>query len=181
MKIAAAAVAFIVFETARALASQDPAPPVNTETIKGVWDAIADNGSSTRVFRMELAENKGVLAVGVPFFEPMTFALTKTVWKDDGVELYFKGVGSSSHGAHGPDDPTPLTAVLRLHGVAWSAPEYGQSGGELTGEFTQNPGKWQSVTKAEFVKLTRLPYLDTISKLSAEVKQAIEQLKQSQK
>jgi hypothetical protein len=113
--------------------------------------------------------------------EPMTFVLTQTRWNTDGVELSFKGVGRSSHGARGPDDPTPETALLKVHGVAWSAPQFGQSGGELTGEFVLSPEKYPSVWKVRFIRMTAIPYLETISKLSAQVKQAIEELKQNQK
>jgi hypothetical protein len=180
MKIASAALAFIIANAAHALASQDPAPPVNAETIKGLWEAIAD--SDTRVFRMEIADDAGWLAVGIPFIEPMIFALTQTRWQKSGVELNFKGVGRSSRGAHGPDDTTPYTAVLRLRGVAWSAPEVGQAGGQMTGVFVLNPEeKSPSVWKVRFLKETAIPYLETVSKLSAEVKQAIERQKQSPK
>ena len=181
MKIASAVLVFIIAGAADALANQDPAPPVNADTIKGLWEAIADSGSAMRVFRMELADKTGWLAVGIPFVEPMTYVLTQTRWKKDGAELYFKGVGQSSRGAHGPDDPTPETAILRVHGVAWSAPEFGQAGGELTGEFAMHPEKYPRVWKVRFVKMTAIPYLETISKLSAEVKQAIEQEKQGAK
>ena len=181
MKIGGAALAFLHAAAACVIAGQNPAPPVNAETIKGVWEAIADSGSATRVFRMELAEKTGWLAIGIPFIAPMTFALTETRWKKDGVELHFQGVGGSSRGAHGPDDTTPYTALLKLHGVASSAPEVGQAGGQMTGEFVVNPDKYPSVSKVQFVKMTAIPYLETISKLSAEVKQAIEQQKQNPK
>jgi hypothetical protein len=179
MKIASAALAFIIVDAVRALASQDPAPPVNAETIKGLWEAIAE--SDTRVFRMELADDSGWLAVGIPFIDPMTFALTQTRWKKGGVELYFKGVGRSSRDAHGPDDTKPYTAVLRLQGVAWTAPEVAQAGGQMTGVFVLNPEKYPSIWKVRFLKETAIPYLETISKLSADVKQAIERQKQSPK
>ena len=106
----------------------------------------------------------------------MIFALTETRWQKGGVELCFRGVGRSSRGAHGPDDLTPYTAVLRLRGVAWSAPEVRQEGGVLTGVFVlcpeqKNPSRW----KLRFLKETAIPYLDTISKLSVQAKEAIEQ------
>ena len=111
----------------------------------------------------------------------MTFVLTQTRWNTDGVELSFNGVGRSSHGAEGPDDPAPETVLLKVQGVAWSAPQFGQAGGELTGEFLLGPEKYHNVWKVKFIKMTALPYLETISKLSAQVKQAIEELKQNQK
>ena len=160
--------------------NQYPAPPVTPETINGLWEALSED--DTRLFRLELADGAGWLAVGIPFIEPMIFALTETRWQSDGVELRFKGVGSSSRGAGGADDPTPYTAVLRLRGVAWRAPEFHQAGGLLTGEFVlsperPNPSRW----KLRFIKDTISPYLDTICKLSVQAKEAIEQQKKAGK
>jgi hypothetical protein len=155
-------------------ASEDPAPPVTPDTIGGLWEALSTD--DTRVFRLELDGGRGWLAVGIPFTDPMIFSLTDTRWNEHGVELHFKGVGRSSRGAGGPDDPTPYTAVLRLRGVAYRVPEIRQEGGLLTGEFVlsperPNPSRW----KLRFLKETAIPYLDTICKLSAQAKEAIEQ------
>src|SRR4051794_32556052 len=92
-------------------ASQDPAPPITADTIGGLWEALSKD--DTRVFRLELEAGRGWLAVGIPFIDPMIFALSDTRWRKGGVELYFRGVGRSSRGAAGPDDPTPYTAILR--------------------------------------------------------------------
>ena len=105
----------------------------------------------------------------------MIFSLTDTRWDEHGVELHFIGVGRSSRGSGGPDDPTPYTAVLRLQGVASKVPEFRYESGLLTGEFVlsperPNPSRW----KLRFVKETS-PYLDAICKLSAQAKEAIEQ------
>lgn len=159
-------------------ASQDPAPAVNRETINGLWEALSDR--DTRVFRLEVDGERGWLAVGIPFIDPMIFALTDTRWRNGGVELHFRGVGRSSRGAGGPDDPTPYTAVLRLRGVAWREPTLRQEGGLLTGVFVLspervNPSRW----KLSFQKSTAIPYLDTISKLSVQAKEAIEQQRQN--
>jgi hypothetical protein len=155
-------------------ASQDLATPVTPDTIGGLWEALSKD--DTRVFRLELEADRGWLAVGIPFIDPMIFALTDTRWQKGGVELHFRGVGSSSRGAGGPDDPTPYTAILRLRGVAWREPTLRQEGGLLTGEFVlsperPNPSRW----KLSFQKSTAIPYLDTISKLSEQAKEAINQ------
>ena len=105
--VAAASLMICVAPVIRA--SQDPAPPVTPETINGLWEALSKD--DTRVFRLELDAGRGWLAVGIPFIDPMTFALTDTRWQKGGVELYFRGVGRSSRGAGGPDDRTPYTAV----------------------------------------------------------------------
>lgn len=170
----ALAVLNVIVSTARfTVAGQDPAPPVTPQTINGLWEALSER--DTRVFRLELAQGAGWLAVGIPFIEPMIFALTDTRWQKGDVELHFKGVGSSSRGAHGPDDPTPYTAVLRLRGVAWTAPEVRQEGGVLTGVFILCPEqKPENQWKLRFLKETAIPYLDTISKLSLQAKEAIE-------
>jgi hypothetical protein len=182
MRLKAALTIIIVIISAPrwSVGSQDPAPPVTAETINGLWEALSD--VDTRVFRLELSEGKGWLAVGIPFGEPMTFALTNTRWQKNGVELQFKGIGRSSRGAGGPDDLTPYTAVLRLRGVAYTVPEIRQEGGLLTGTFVlcterPNPSRW----KLRFQKSTAIPYLDTISKLSVQAKEALEQLPQSGK
>lgn len=178
MRVSIALAIIVITAAARwSVASQDPAPPVTPETIGGLWEALSED--DTRVFRLELSDGKGWLAVGIPFTEPMIFALADTRWQKDGVELYFRGVGRSSRGAGGPDDPTPYTAVLRLRGVAYTVPEIRQEGGLLTGVFVLspervNPSKW----KLRFQKSTAIPYLDTISKLSAQAKEAIERQRQ---
>ncbi len=174
--VAAASLMICVAPVIRA--SQDPAPPVTPETINGLWEAFSKD--DTRVFRLELDAGRGWLAVGIPFIDPMTFALTDTRWQQGGVELYFRGVGRSSRGAGGPDDPTPYTAVLRLRGVAWKIPEIRQEGGHLTGVFVlspdrPNPSRW----KLSFQKSTAIPYLDTISKLSEQAKEANERQRQT--
>jgi len=163
-----------------AMGNQNLAPPVTPETINGLWEALSED--DMHVFRLELADGAGWLAVGISFIEPMIFALTETQWQKNGVELRFRGVGSSSRGAGGSDDPTPYTAVLHLRGVAWRAPEFGQGGGLLTGEFVlsperPNPSRW----KLRFLKQTISPYLDTICKLSVQAKEAIEQQKKAAK
>ena len=99
-----------------AIGNQDPAPPVTPETVNGLWEALSEN--DTRAFRLELADGAGWLAVGIPFIEPMVFALTEMRWQSDGVELRFRGVGRFSRGAGGADDPTPYTAILQLRGAA---------------------------------------------------------------
>jgi len=154
------------------------APPVDRDTIKGSWEALAEDYE--RVFRLELGDGLGWLSIGVQFIDPMIFTLTKTRWDKSGVELYFKGVGSSSKGAGGPDDLTPYTALLRLKGVAWK--DANTSGGLLTGVFVlcperKNPSRW----KVRFLKDTAFPDFKTLLQLSERAKQAIEQQKQNPK
>src|SRR5690349_12548344 len=103
---------YLISMVVSALGSVDPAPPVNPETLNGVWEALSDR--DTRVFRLEITNDAGWLAIGLEFIEPMIFRLSNTEWEKDGVVLHFEGVGRSAHGAHIPDDGTPYTAVLRL-------------------------------------------------------------------
>jgi hypothetical protein len=125
---------------------------------------------------MEITGAKGWLAVGIAFIDPMIFTLTDTLWQKDGVELHFRGVGESSRGAGGPDDATPYTAVLRLRGYAWREPTLRQEGGLLTGVFILSPDRpHPSRWELSFQKSTAAPYLETISRLSQQAKDAIEQ------
>jgi hypothetical protein len=127
---------------------------------------------------MELADDVGWLAIGISHIEPMTFALTRMRWRKGDVELYFKGVGRSSRGRDGPDDPTPYSALLRLSGVAWT--DTGGGGGVLEGVFVLVPEKKpENAWKVRFRRQTALPELDALLKLSAEAKQAIDRQKQS--
>ena len=160
------------------VANVDVAPPVTAETIKGSWEALAEDYE--RVFRLELADGSGWLAVGLQFVDPMIFVLTKTRWHKGGVELYFKGVGGSSKGARGPDDLTPYTAVLRLNGVAWK--DGHGAGGLLSGVFVLCPEqKPENIWKVRFLKDTALPDFKTLLQLSEQAKQAIERQKQNPK
>jgi hypothetical protein len=161
-----------------ALGDVGPAPPVNRETIKGVWEALSER--DVRVFRLEITNDAGWLAIGLEFIGPMIFRLSKTEWEKDRVVLHFQGIGQSAHGAHGPDDATPYTAVLRLSGTAWSDPP--ACAGWLDGVFTLNPEeKRENAWRLRFIKTCPDAYLATISKLSIEAKQAIEQQKQTPK
>src|SRR5688572_5474548 len=151
----ASAVGLIICVAPFARASQDPAPPVTPETINGVWGAISRDWEP-RVFRIEIAGDKGWLAVGIAFIDPMIFTLTDTLWQKDGVELHFRGVGRSSRGAGGPEDPTPYTAVLRLRGYAWREPTLRQEGGLMTGVFILSPDRpHPSRWELSFQKSTR--------------------------
>jgi hypothetical protein len=152
-----------------------PAPPVTPDTIGGVWEALSSDDAPV-VFRLELDGSHGWLAV-VAVSDPMIFSLTDTRWNESGVELHFKGAG-------GPNDPTPYTGVLRLHGVVRKAPEFHHESGLLTGEFVYSPElpnpanmarSWWSQWKLRFLKHTTFPYLDTVCKLSRQAREAIEQ------
>ncbi len=154
------------------------APPVDRETIQGSWESLSEDYE--RVFRLELGDGSGWLAVGIQFIEPMIFALTNTQWRDSGVDLYFTGVGRSSKGAHGPDDHTPYTALLRLSGVAWKDGDTG--GGLLTGVFVLCPEqKPENSWKVRFLKNTAIPDFNSLLRLSEQAKQAIERQKQNSK
>lgn len=176
--IVLAVVTLISFSPRWAVGNQDPLPPVTPETIQGSWESLSEDYE--RVFRLQLANGSGWLAVGITFIDPMIFALTRTQWHENGVDLYFTGVGRSSKGASGPDDPTPETALVRLTGVAWK--DGGREGGLLTGTFVLCPEHvFKTSWKVRFLRNTAIPDVNSLMRLSEQAKQAIEQQEQNPK